>query len=60
MGLPAYIIHTIRARYKTIRTSVVKSGAVFVGFVVLSGITRGCPMSGSMLALALDRAVRRM
>ena len=60
MGLPSYIVHRIRALYNNIRTSIVYSGAVFLGFTVLSGIKQGCPMSGSIFALALDPVVRRM
>jgi hypothetical protein len=58
MGLPTRIVEAIRKLYNNCIVHLVFGGARHPGFKLLSGIKQGCPLSGTIFALALDPFMR--
>ena len=56
--MPSPILALIRALYRDCLTLVMFAGAVVGSFFIHSGIKQGCPLSGSIFALAIDPLLR--
>ena len=58
MGLPAPLVQAIRLMYRDIVSDISFEGQEAEGFPISTGIKQGCPMSGTIFALAIDPFVR--
>ena len=60
MMLPGFVIHAIKQLYKHCKVVIVFAGMRKEGFNITAGIKQGCPLSGTLFALALDPFMRRL
>jgi len=58
MGIPGEIIQALQRLYANCKSHIIFAGARHVGFLLMSGIKQGCPLSGTIFALALDPFMR--
>jgi len=58
MGIPRRMLNVLVKLYKDCGTIIVYNGGVFQGLIIKSGIKQGCPLSGTLFALALDPFIR--
>jgi hypothetical protein len=58
MRVPSGFIQAIRQLYAFCRAMLVFNGAELSSFLIESGIKQGCPLSGSIFALAIDPLIR--
>ena len=56
MRVPSFIISGIKELYRGGLAEVVLMGHRWGSFPIQSGIRQGCPASGTLFALAIDRA----
>lgn len=59
MGLPDEMLQVIKLLYHELYAEILYKGQVVGGFPILSGIKKGCPLSGALFALTLDPLIRR-
>jgi endonuclease/exonuclease/phosphatase family metal-dependent hydrolase len=60
MKLPAFLIAIIRRLYADCHIELLYGAEVHVSFCANAGIKQGCPLSGTLFALALDPFIRMM
>ncbi len=60
LGLPAWVLNSIKNLYCDHRCSVNFGSTSIKGFDILSGIRQGCPISPLIFATVLDIALRRL
>jgi hypothetical protein len=60
MGVPDGILKTIRKLYSQCLAFLLFGGANVGSLHICSGIKQGCPLSGSIFALAIDPLIRRI
>jgi hypothetical protein len=58
MGIPSYFIHAVRQLYTDCSAMLLFNGAELDSILIESGIKQGCPLSGSLFALAIDPLIR--
>ena len=58
LGVPDRVIRFVRALYHDCRALLCFAGAVVGCLQIESGIKQGCPLSGSLFALAIDPLIR--
>lgn len=59
MRIPGDLLRATMALYNNLTTTILCCGQEVATFPVTSGIKQGCPLSGTLFALALDPLVRR-
>ena len=60
MGFPDFYVNAIRLLYSNLNAEITFNGKRYPGFEFTSGIKQGCPLSGSLFALALDPFLRKL
>jgi hypothetical protein len=58
MGIPSYFILAVRQLYMDCSALLLFNGSELDSILLSSGIKQGCPMSGSLFALAIDPLIR--
>ena len=58
MQIPSNIIHAIRELYKNSTASICINNVAYFTIGIYSGIKQGCPLSGTIFALAIDPLLR--
>ena len=58
MQIPSNIIHAIRELYKNSTASICINNVAYFTIGIYSGIKQGCPLSGTIFALAIDPLIR--
>jgi hypothetical protein len=60
MGIPKGFLNAIRKLYSKCLAFLLFGGALVGSLPICSGIKQGCPLSGSIFALAIDPLIRRI
>lgn len=59
-GVPDGVYDVIAMLYKDVRNLVVFSGEALVELAILRGIRQGCPLSGTLFAIAVSPLLGRI